>query len=514
MLRQDGRVFSGIPFPDDETAYLHPYFLYEGESDMFSSIEMMSQFPNGATFFYENTTQPLLKQKLTEWVNIVYTILADYGNLSDESKDIYVEWIYDTFSELPNDWESICTGEIIDIIDVDIESLLIEINRMCNQEFLRMRLGGQYSSTSSLKDHLYCRVSSVGFNWYNNIFYFLDEHKSIKYITISYDRQAGRGNMVLSIKGSLVSDMPVDEFCSFSGRPVVESFVHSALEGLYAEGLKKGLNIIEAYPFKKKHNYTKMYEKIRDNYIKENFVLIEDSDSNECFMMRNDGKVFKGINDDGNYIHPYLLMYGNSNIYDSIEDLGELPQMLTFFHDNTLSSIVKSNLEEIASLFKHFKEYEATHDEIPKEWTSTNFFDYVENIEDDTIQYWNSLIHPIEEEVTIDMINHLTNLLIETNDMCNQEFLRMRLGGAYMREEDTLNHLYCRISSKEFNWYDNIFYFLDSHKSIDTITIEYDWQSGRGEKVLTIRGEYISDYPVSEFISLKGRPVVEKLKFI
>ena len=88
-----------------------------------------------------------------------------------------------------------------------------------NQEFCRVRAGGEYDSDGSLGD-LYFRTSSSNFNWFDVIWEFVynlyKQHK-VKTVTIVRDKESTDEDKVY------YNRMPVEEFITLSGHPYIES---------------------------------------------------------------------------------------------------------------------------------------------------------------------------------------------------------------------------------------------------------------------------------------------------
>ena len=88
-----------------------------------------------------------------------------------------------------------------------------------NQEFCRVRAGGEYDSDGSLGD-LYFRTSSSNFNWFDVIWEFVynlyKQHK-VKTVTIVRDKESTDEDKVY------YNRMPIEEFITLSGHPYIES---------------------------------------------------------------------------------------------------------------------------------------------------------------------------------------------------------------------------------------------------------------------------------------------------
>jgi len=107
----------------------------------------------------------------------------------------------------------------------DIQVYSREVINELNQEFLRARYGGLYNTDKSSREMVF-RVSSSGFNWYDIIWTFVYENKNlISSVTIVRDEEStGMSNEFYRAKdGSLYNQMPVDDFLTESGNPVIET---------------------------------------------------------------------------------------------------------------------------------------------------------------------------------------------------------------------------------------------------------------------------------------------------
>ena len=93
-----------------------------------------------------------------------------------------------------------------------------------NSDIARVRLGGRYYSNLSGKQDIYFRLSDTAHNWYDKIWAVVNENKNmLATVTIEIeDDYFTREIHTAKIKGKAVSKMPIDEFLTISGRPVVE----------------------------------------------------------------------------------------------------------------------------------------------------------------------------------------------------------------------------------------------------------------------------------------------------
>ena len=95
------------------------------------------------------------------------------------------------------------------------------IRRSLDQQFCRVRYGGQYNSTIGNSD-IWFRISSVGFNWANTIYVFVADHYrqyGITNITICRDYESDYGDsqgepeyFYTAKDGSVYYHMPIEEY--------------------------------------------------------------------------------------------------------------------------------------------------------------------------------------------------------------------------------------------------------------------------------------------------------------
>jgi hypothetical protein len=119
---------------------------------------------------------------------------------------------------------SITEGEPVKDIKKRLLQLYEKLIIKTNSDFARVRLGGRYYSNLSGKQDIYFRISDTTRNWYDKIWAVVNENKNIlATVTIEIeDDYYTRKIHTAKIKGKAVSKMPVDEFLTISGRPVVE----------------------------------------------------------------------------------------------------------------------------------------------------------------------------------------------------------------------------------------------------------------------------------------------------
>lgn len=116
---------------------------------------------------------------------------------------------------------------------IDFDEVEDKVLKSLNQQFCRVRFGGQYD-TKRGNPTMWFRISSAGFDWYDIIYKFTYDYKNklgIKYVTICRDPESDEmdtraAKFYKTKDGGLYKDMPVDEFLSeeHGSNPVFESF--------------------------------------------------------------------------------------------------------------------------------------------------------------------------------------------------------------------------------------------------------------------------------------------------
>lgn len=110
--------------------------------------------------------------------------------------------------------------DFIDHIRDSLFSIQNQIKWSINQQFCRVRYGGEYDTDSS-NNTLWFRISSVNFNWANVIYVFASEYKAklkVRKITICRDFESdnnasGTSEYFYKAKdGAVYRDMPINEF--------------------------------------------------------------------------------------------------------------------------------------------------------------------------------------------------------------------------------------------------------------------------------------------------------------
>lgn len=225
MLRNDGRLLSV------EDVGLHPYIVYIIERSVDDSMSILfNEHLSHFEWFYKNTRHNSTRNNLRQ-LGIEYYCSGYFKNFSYRRK-IELQKIIGVFDE----------SDSIHISKEEITDLLYQCNNECNQEFCRVR-------TSSLKfgisdNGIYFRISSVGFNWFNLIWEVVYNFKNrVSDVTICTDTQSRGGRLTYyQHNGKEINRMPVDEFITLSGNPIIESYKNN-----FYEDLAKGLSLEETF---------------------------------------------------------------------------------------------------------------------------------------------------------------------------------------------------------------------------------------------------------------------------
>ena len=248
MIRSDGKAFPvtvhlyGAPDDIEETLFAAEW-LY-GHTQFPSVKTLIEKFIAA----YAVSLDPVIKEEdLSE--EIVPTILYELKGLG-----------YRVLSE--GFVRSLNTDDINLSGLQSVEMLNAMVNRELNQEFLRARFGGMFDSDGD--GVMYFRISSTGFNWFPIIWEFVYNYQnSISGVTIVKDPEStGQNGYYYKIGGQAVNNMPVADFLTASGRPVMDS---SPRKSLY-----------DSYP---EMNRTRLSEKLKRKAIKElmtDYVFIKE----------------------------------------------------------------------------------------------------------------------------------------------------------------------------------------------------------------------------------------------
>lgn len=260
MVRNDGK---SIP------VMVH---LYAMEDDDFSSEAEVASF----LLQYSDQDHDIAKLVLDAWMAKLIEDSGALHNFSDSSisdSSIIESILIKQLNNLPyrfpfpldidqylrihrelnnfNDWNSLL--DFLDKIDDTKETIWKNIADSLNQQFCRVRYGGQYDSISS-NNEIWFRISSVGFNWVNVIYDWIATNKdrlNIKYVTICRDMESDYGDFAVNAveyfykakDGTIYDRMPIDDYLSeeHDTSPIFSKTSYNINRGVYYS-IRLGLN--------------------------------------------------------------------------------------------------------------------------------------------------------------------------------------------------------------------------------------------------------------------------------
>ena len=204
MLRRDGKAFE---------VTIHPY----GNPDDYEETLWASEWLYGHTANPE--TKDLIVRFITTWVfdECKFEEATVVEQLDKEITDRPYMFLSSNFAHsIADQLEDVDLNE-------DVETLNLAVNSALNNEFTRVRAGGEVNSDASLGE-LYFRISSTGYNWFDIIWNFVyNRQRSIDTVTIKRDEEATGESTYYRHGNKIFDKMPVEEFIMMKGRPVVES---------------------------------------------------------------------------------------------------------------------------------------------------------------------------------------------------------------------------------------------------------------------------------------------------
>lgn len=233
------------------------------------------------------------------------------------------------------------------------------------------------------------------------------------------------------------------------------------------------------------------------------------------YMIRNDGKVFVCPK-----LHPYIIDQPEDDLdYNLFQLFIEYPFQLKWFYQHTgeqsTRDLVRSVGQQVINILYNADQWNA-FDSQTEFFRGTRFEDVLR-----TVSFLSVEPQVLEDGITDEVLDQFYEDYDLLNTETNQEFLRARLGGQYVR--DSLNDtLYFRVSSVEFNWFNIIYQVaVDNRFQSSKVTISVDNQSGKEppsssvykdlDWYYVLSGEIIREFPIDEFLTLKGNPIVEEL---
>lgn len=277
MIRNDGEVF--------ECGSIHPYILHDVHNRFYENMRVLFiSYPEWVLWFYNNTNIEQTKKKIKEAIQYLANAIVSkdpenliYMGIGIE-KISYIKEILDTLNIVAKPFDDPIDQTTIDTIINYFE----QINSLTNQEFLRMRTGGEY--TRNYTQDIYFRVSSIQFNWFDIIWQLVFENKTIiDKVTIETDRQSGKRApfRYYVLGGEEVKRLDVNIFLTLKDNPIVESLPS---DNIKIQKLRNGLPLLEALgDYGPLHNVA-MIEAYRDVYVQEAFGLNKLNEAQQKLM--------------------------------------------------------------------------------------------------------------------------------------------------------------------------------------------------------------------------------------
>lgn len=268
MIRNDGKVLPCRNF--------HPYIIDQPnlEDIDYNLFQLLVEYPWQLKWFYQHTGEQSTRDLIEQFGQLIVDIVnADEWNAYDDIALLSGDRAHDAeraiqFLHLTPHY---LEDGVTDVVVRDLYDVYELLNVATNQEFLRTRIGGNYAREGG-NDTIYFRVSSTEFNWFNTIWSVVAANRSnISKVTITVDVQSqkdppanttARGfDYFYFLSGEVVNELPVEEFLTLRGTPVVEDYECAA-----AAALRRGKPVTECvYSLND-------YYKLKANYIKKNFV--------------------------------------------------------------------------------------------------------------------------------------------------------------------------------------------------------------------------------------------------
>ena len=173
--------------------------------------------------------------------------------------------------------------DFIDKIRADLPNIQETIKRSFNQQFCRVRYGGQYNSVS-WNNEIWYRISSVGYNWVNTIYRFTSDMRrayNITHISICRDSESDNSDVEYFYRakdGTFYKHLPIDEYLQeeHEHNPAFEGVninrgVLCTLRGLLESGAAYGdsLNYLREQGILPQRSYWNyLLKRERKNYVK------------------------------------------------------------------------------------------------------------------------------------------------------------------------------------------------------------------------------------------------------
>lgn len=255
MIRNDGTIFN---------VTVHPY----GNEDVNFVEETLAASEWLYNHTKSNNTKELVMSFIKTWaLSLEYSFEPTImGKIIVEIKNKPYKFLTQNFVELHR--EELENANVFDDLPVINKLVCMELN----QEFLRARYGGMYNTVVGSREMVF-RVSSMGFNWFNIIWNFVENNKSkIDCVTICADEEStGREAYYYNHNGTIFYRTPVDEFIMLSGNPIIERLKKNPVYKIY---LAEGRSLYDAFSSKNYGNIVFENQLRRDKEILKHYTQI------------------------------------------------------------------------------------------------------------------------------------------------------------------------------------------------------------------------------------------------
>ena len=242
LLNDNKTILPGC-YSDADDIWIHPYILCIVGNPLAENINDALDVPEMWLWAYKYV--PDTREDLKKAVSILaYALTLSEDELKTALSEYDLNEVEFSSGQL-DELRNLCHEFSVkreDVIEwsydarVQLSQCLSDANDTLNNAILRVRIGGEYDSFGG-DDILFCRVSSVGFDWYDAIVNFIDKKRFDGYLTIEYDAQAFGSTSVID------QDLPVEEF--IEQEYLVESaksvLARSAVEANFIRKLSMGM---------------------------------------------------------------------------------------------------------------------------------------------------------------------------------------------------------------------------------------------------------------------------------
>jgi hypothetical protein len=149
--------------------------------------------------------------------------------------------------------------DFVDRVRDNIQEIWTTIKDSFNQQFCRVRYGGEFNTVSG-NNGIWFRIASVDYNWDNVIYVFASDMRkklNIEYITICRDPESDDSTDAYIYKakdGTAYYNMPIDEFFTeeHEKNPVFATQLGAGVINSIRNELRRGRTLIQAYSSLKK----------------------------------------------------------------------------------------------------------------------------------------------------------------------------------------------------------------------------------------------------------------------